>query len=101
MAGEHSLPISPKGSKAPKSNDLRGHSEFKLLTASEYPVFPGNGKSKTLPVQTVYLIHFTSPGVNEEVCQKNRRARSIPFSRSKFARTDTRFVSPLSIIIQI
>jgi len=34
-------------------------------------VFPGNGKSKTLPVQTVYLIHFTTSGTNEEVCQKN------------------------------
>jgi len=34
-------------------------------------VFPGNGKSKTLPVQKVYLIHFTTPGTNEEDCPQN------------------------------
>ena len=86
MAGEHSCPISPKGSKAPKSNDLRNHSEFKLTTVSEDPVFPGNGKSKTLPVQTVYLIHFTSPGTNEEVCQKIDGIIFFQFSEKKLFR---------------
>jgi len=38
-------------------------------------VFPGNGKSKTLPVQKVYFIHFTTPGTNEEDCPQNWRAR--------------------------
>jgi len=33
-------------------------------------MFPGNDKSKTLPVQKVYLIHFTTPGTNEEDVQK-------------------------------
>jgi len=70
MAGEHSFPISPKGSKAPKSGDLRGQAKFKIMTTSEDPVFPGNGKSKTLLVQTVYLIQFTTPGTNEKVCKK-------------------------------
>jgi len=30
MSGEPSFPISPKGSKAPKSSDLRGHAKFKI-----------------------------------------------------------------------
>ena len=47
----------------------------KCLQASEYPVFPGNGKSKTLPVQKVYFIHFTTPGTNEEDCPQNWRTR--------------------------
>jgi len=38
-------------------------------------VFPGNGKSKTLPVQKVYFIHFTTPGTNEEDYPQNWRAR--------------------------
>jgi len=38
-------------------------------------VFPGNGKSKTLPVQKVYVIHFTTPHTNEEDCPENWRAR--------------------------
>jgi len=65
MAGEPSFPISPKGSKALKSSDLK----FKIQT-SEDPVFPGNGKStsKTPPVQKVCLIHLTTPGTNEEYC---------------------------------
>ena len=33
-----------KSPKAPKSNDLRGHSEFKLRAASEDPVFPAMPK---------------------------------------------------------
>ena len=37
-------------------------------------MFPGNGKSKTLLVQTVYLIHFIVPSTNEEVRRKIRRA---------------------------
>ena len=65
-----SLGLSPKGSKAPKSSDLRGNSKLKLLIVSEDPVFLGNGKSKTLPVQTLYLIHVTTPGTNDEVYQK-------------------------------
>jgi len=32
MARERSFPISPKGSKAPKSSDLRGQAKFKMLT---------------------------------------------------------------------
>ena len=32
MAGEHSFPFSPKGSKAPKSSELRGQAIFKMLT---------------------------------------------------------------------
>jgi len=79
MAGEHYFPISPEGSKAPQSGDLRGQAKFKMLTASEDPVFPGNGKSKTLPVQTVYLIHFTSPSTNEVVCQKTNGLRVFRF----------------------
>jgi len=53
---------------------------------SEDPVFPGNGKSKTLPVQTVYLIHFTSPGTNEEVCQKIDGIIFFQFSEKKLFR---------------
>ena len=34
-------------------------------------MFPGNGKIKTLPVQKVYLIHFTTPGTHEEDCAEN------------------------------
>ena len=75
MAGEPSFPISPKGSKAPKSSDLRGHAKLKCLQASEDPVFPGNGKSKTLPLQKMYLIYFTTPGTNEEDCPQKWRAR--------------------------
>jgi len=67
MAGEHSFPtISPKGSKAPESNDLRGQMKFKLLTASEDFVFPGNYKGETLLGKTVYLII----GTNEKVRRK-------------------------------
>jgi len=99
MAGEHSLPISPRGSKASKSSDLRGHSKFKLLTASENPVFLGNGK--TLPVQTVYLIHFTTPGANEEFCQTSTGSEYSVFLIKICFGTDNRFASPLSIIIQI
>jgi len=33
MAGKHCFPISPKGSKAPKSTDLRGQAKFKMLTS--------------------------------------------------------------------
>ena len=75
MAGEHSFPtISPKGSKAPESNDLRGQVKFKLLTASEDFVFPGNYKGETLLGKTVYLIHFTAPGTNKP------RGSSIKFN---------------------
>ena len=38
-------------------------------------MFPGNGKSKTLPVQKVYFIHLTTLGTNEEDCPQNWRAR--------------------------
>ena len=38
-------------------------------------MFPGNGKSKTLLAQKVYLIHFTTPGSNEEDYPQNWRAR--------------------------
>jgi len=81
MAGEHSFPISPQ---VPKSSDLRGQVKFKLMTVSEDLVFPGNCKRKILLVQTVYLIHFTAHGTNEEVRRKSRQAPSILFSRSNF-----------------
>ena len=67
MACEHSFPIIPKGSKAPKSSDLRGQVKFKLMTVSEDLMFPDNCKSKTLPVQTVYLIHFTASWISIRV----------------------------------
>ena len=45
------------------------------LKDSEYLMFPGNGKSKPLPVQKVYSIHFETHGTNEEDCPENLRAR--------------------------
>ena len=49
MAGEHIFPIiRTKDSKVPESSDLRGQVKFKLLTASEDFVFPGNYKGETL-----------------------------------------------------
>ena len=67
MAGEHCIQIRPQGSKAQKTSDLRGQVRFKLMTASEDLVLPGNSKSTTQPVQMVYLIHFTAPCTNGEV----------------------------------
>ena len=64
---------------------------------SEDPVFPGNGKSKTLPVQTVYLIHFTSPGTNEEVCQKIDGIIFFQFSEKNYFGINNMFVAFSSI----
>ena len=37
VAGEHSFQLSPKGSKALKSSDLRGQAKFKMLTSFPRP----------------------------------------------------------------
>jgi len=92
MAGEHCFPISPKGSKALKYSVLRGQAKYKILTVSVDSVLPGNGKSKTLPVQMVYLIHFAIPGTNEEVCQnKSTGSGYFVFQIKICSGTDTRF----------
>jgi len=69
MAGEHSFPLSSRVRRCRNPAIWGVRSNSNCWPASEDPVFPGNGKSKTLPVQTVYLIHFTTqaPSTNEEV----------------------------------
>jgi len=50
-------------------------------------VFPGNGKSKTLPVQKVYFIHFTTLVQTKGVFHKIDvliTGFSIPAFRTKF-----------------
>ena len=84
MAGEHSFPISPNGSKAPKSSDLRGQMKFKLLTVSEYLVFPNNVKVKPCRYKRCFPSIFTAPGTNDEIRQKIRRARIFQVSGKIF-----------------
>ena len=85
MAGEHSFPICPKGLKAPKSSDLRGYSEFKLLTGFQRPcvlvkVKPCRYKQC---FESILQLRYKRRGLSKQLT--GSRARIIAVFRTRFS----------------
>jgi len=83
-AGEHSFSTSSKGSKAPKSSDLRGQVKFKMLTASEDLVFPENCKVKLCWYKRCIKSNVLLLAQTKRFFKENRRARREFNLKAKF-----------------